>query len=394
MVALAHQCFLNEYVYIESREETCKVQQLAEQINNGSANIFQVLLYACYRPLFTSGNDGNSIASLFDNAGDLVQEVWRRQIVEPLYERKLKSKIERLTVINNQTSLAVQQQYEENPYPRWLVTDKPHKTTLTSYLKNLFPGLPEKYETLLDEPDILVAGCGTGLQPVRNARRFAYKKITAIDLSLSSLAYGMRKAEELELNNIHFKQADITELHDHDERYDFIECFGVLHHLQDPYVGWQILVNLLNTGGVMRIGLYSDQARKAVVAARQFIEERGYKPLPEDIRHCRQAIFALPEEHPVSVLWDSPDFYTTSECRDLIFHVQEHRLGLRQINDYLQQLGLQFIGFEFPDFHTIRRYGDKYPDDQDAIDLGLWDEFESEHPDTFASQYVFWCRKQ
>jgi hypothetical protein len=35
------------------------------------------------------------------------------------------------------------------------------------------------------------------------------------------------------------------------------------------------------------------------------------------------------------------------ECRDLLFHVQEHRFSLPQIGATLEELGLDFVGFEF-----------------------------------------------
>ena len=40
------------------------------------------------------------------------------------------------------------------------------------------------------------------------------------------------------------------------------------------------------------------------------------------------------------------DFYSTSECRDLLFHVQEHRMTLPQIKAFLAAQDLQFLGFE------------------------------------------------
>ena len=38
-------------------------------------------------------------------------------------------------------------------------------------------------------------------------------------------------------------------------------------------------------------------------------------------------------------------------------------------------------------------FKDLYGDEADTFDLGLWDEFESRHPDTFAGMYQFWCQK-
>ena len=40
------------------------------------------------------------------------------------------------------------------------------------------------------------------------------------------------------------------------------------------------------------------------------------------------------------------DFFSTSECRDLLFHCQEHRFTLPQISAFLAESGLAFLGFE------------------------------------------------
>ncbi len=79
----------------------------------------------------------------------------------------------------------------------------------------------------------------------------------------------------------------------------------------------------------MRLGLYSQIARQAVVAARQFIAERRYPPTSDGIRRCRQDLMDS-EEHFDKVI-KSGDFYSTSECRDLLFHVQEHRFTVPQV---------------------------------------------------------------
>ena len=50
------------------------------------------------------------------------------------------------------------------------------------------------------------------------------------------------------------------------------------------------------------------------------------------------------------------DFYSLSELRDLLFHVQEHRFTIPLIKDHLNKLGLKFCGFESSKmFHTLRK---------------------------------------
>jgi 2-polyprenyl-3-methyl-5-hydroxy-6-metoxy-1,4-benzoquinol methylase len=85
-------------------------------------------------------------------------------------------------------------------------------------------------------------------QSIASAQRFANCRVTAIDLSLASLAYAKRKTRQAGIANIDYRQGDILELADLEDRFDIIECTGVLHHMADPLVGWSVLRGLLTPG--------------------------------------------------------------------------------------------------------------------------------------------------
>ena len=120
-------------------------------------------------------------------------------------------------------------------------------------------------------PSILIAGCGTGQHSIGTASRFSNCHVTAVDLSLSSLAYAKRKSNELGFTNIDYLQADILHLHQMGKEFDIIESVGVLHHMDEPMAGWKVIVDLLKPGGLMKIGLYSELARHHIVKIRKEI---------------------------------------------------------------------------------------------------------------------------
>ncbi len=393
MIVLSRQCFNNEYVFDESKGEIELLnklnQKLCKETAMGNIDIPELMIYSCYRPLLSNCELAQNLKDI-KIRDDRLQQILRKQITEPEREIKLRSRITSISETNNKVSGQVRRQYEENPYPRWFHADYPQLTSLFEYVVNLFPSVADFMVRDRTELSVLVAGCGTGLQTVRNARRFKDASVTGVDLSLTSLAYAVRMTQQLGLNNVRYLQGDILDLDRLTDKFDFIESFGVLHHMQDPLKGWQCLAKKLKPGGCMRIGLYSYKARAAIRAARDFIEGENYTSNAEDIRACRKEILALKPEHPAWKLRNSPDFYTMSECRDLIFHVHEQQLDIPFIKQAIEDMELRFLGFEFPDSVAISDFKKQYPETGSEINLDLWDEYEIKNPDTFVSQYVIW----
>src|SRR5581483_6967737 len=103
------------------------------------------------------------------------------------------------------------------------------------------------------------------------------------------------------------------------------------------------------------VGLYSARARRHVDQARSFIASRGDGCDLRSIRRVRQELLADPSRW--AAVTRMRDFYTASECRDLLFHVQERSFSLPQIAAHLDTLGLQFLGFlhEPSILHDYRR---------------------------------------
>src|SRR5439155_9703678 len=184
-------------------------------------------------------------------------------------------------------------------------------------------------------------------------------------------------SHELGVRNIEYAQADILQLGALGRTFDLIDASGVLHHLADPFAGWRVLLELLRPAAFMRIGLYSELGRRDVVAARQFIAESGTGATADDIRRCRHELLAA-----VGGVARYHDFFSTSECRDLLWHVQEHRLSIPQIQSFLVAHGLTFIGFE-RDARAVRAYRARFPDDRSMTNLDCWHAFERETPDAF-----------
>lgn len=392
--ALARQCFINEYVFAlgdgEIRQAIALRDSMAAALETRTpVPLLWPIAVAAYFPL-TSLPLANRL--LDSQWPEDVSAVLIQQIREPAEERQERANITSLTRIEDGVSLLVQHQYEENPYPRWIKTAPAGKAAnVVEYLRQRFPLATFRRHFMGSRIDVLIAGCGTGQHSVDAAQRFQSARILAVDLSMNSLCYARRKARELGLTSIEYAQADLLELGALDRRFDVIESSGVLHHLADPVLGWQVLLSLLRPGGFMRLGLYSEVARRNVVKARAFIAARGHGATTSEIRRCRQALMDMGNTADLGNIFESPDFFSVSACRDLLFHVQEQRMTLGAIDAFLRDNNLAFLGFEV-DADILQAYKLRFPDDRAATDLGRWQIFEGENPDIFAGMYQFWIQ--
>lgn len=380
--SLAQQCFINEYIYPVSDVERASLKTLETQAHWP--------IIACYQPLNTLPEATDLAQTTLPRA---LEAVVQQQIVEPAIESTLASEMPTLTPITDQVSQAVQAMYEESPYPRWVRTP-PHSQPqpLNEFLSRVFP-LSGFKPLACDNPlQVLIAGGGTGQHPLHTARRFTGANVQVIDLSRRSLAYAQRKMQALGLNNLQFAQADILQISQIEQTFDLIESVGVLHHMHDPWAGWEALLTCLKPNGLMKLGFYSQIARQNINQLRDFIKAQGYGNTPDAIRACRQHLIAHGNNANLGDIFLLRDFYSTSACRDLLFHVQEHQMTLPEIEHFIESHGLRFLGFE-TDAATLEAYHKQFPDDPAATDLSNWHQFEQTHPNTFISMYQFWVQR-
>lgn len=394
--SLAQQCFINEYVYSQTPEEICFSNQLMNRLiqvleNGQSISEYCVVAIACYFPLYSiAGSE-----KLFTQKWSVdLERILKQQIQEPLEELNLRSTIPLITSITNQVSRDVQSQYEDNPYPRWVRLPKDANfKTLNSYVNNKLPLSP--FTPLVDDqnPDILIAGCGTGQHSIGIFQLIKGAKILAIDLSISSIAYAKRKTSELGIESIEYAQADLLNLTSSGRSFDVIESSGVLHHLENPFEGWEVLLSLLRPHGLMRLGLYSELARRDIVKVRNLIIQNGIGSSFNEIRVYRKNLLELKKIEDFGFATSSSDFFSTSACRDLLFHVQEHRMNLKMLADFFQSHDLIFLGFDI-DTSVIHAYKNRFPNDPSATNLEQWDIYEEENPNTFIGMYQFWLQRK
>ncbi len=384
--ALARQCYLNEYVWsITPEEEAAVAFLLGERPSHQSWSTAACI--ACYRPLaLPAGRDRVT-------APRPLAAVIRQQVDEPAEERALAASVPGLTTVANPISASVRKQYEENPYPRWVRTGPRTPRPFRSAIRDRLPHVPEELLPCTDAPRVLIAGCGTGLETRQVINSFEATSVLAVDLSRASLGYARRKLKG-EVANVQHRQADILELKDFESRFDLIHSFGVIHHMAEPRRGLAILTRMLEPGGLLFLGLYSRIARSSLMIARNLTAARGIAATPEGIRNFRREIMTGQVPSELSILASpASDFWTMSECRDLMFHVEEHHFTLAEIAMMFAAEDLVFLGLEVPYAPDLIRFRQQHSS-ADLMSLTAWHAYEEQRPEVFGGTYRLWARKK
>ena len=386
--SLAIQCFLTDYVYNIDDEEVESIKILQSTLTTENIK-FYIPIISCYVAI------GDVIDSLPISVECIAKEFedkcfFEIQVKEKLEIENLEKTLERVGNISDKTSKLVRNQYTENPYPKWrysYFTPQEFAMTVKEYVNNILcDSCKNSPLTSIKQPKVLIAGCGTGQQIV-GASYHKNVKITAIDLSHKSVAYAKRKVNEYGMSNVDFFVMDLLNIEMLGEKFDIIECGGVLHHMKYPEKGLSTLCRVLSLGGYMKIGLYSKKSRISVSKARDIIKSLQEEHITDKIRHFRQKIFNG-EFKDLQDLTMMIDFYGLSTCRDYCFHVCENQFTIPDIIRLLENNDLRFCGFNLPYF-IKEEYSSCFPEDNDLTNLNNWNIFENNNPDTFRNMYQF-----
>jgi SAM-dependent methyltransferase len=247
----------------------------------------------------------------------------------------------------DEVSKRVAQQYEAHPYPE-PVTD------LAALVERgaIHLGDPSRYSPLLwpdgrprSDLNMLVAGCGT-----RAAALLAFTnpncRVIGMDLSETSLAHQRTLQETHGLKNLQLVQRDLRDVALLGETFDYICCFGVLHHIADPAEGLRALASVLAPQGAMALLLYSATRRTGVYLLQDLFRRLGVQPNAGGVAFVRRVIEKLPPHHFAHLyIKAAPELAHDAAIVDTFLHAQDRAYTVPQMLDLLRATGLRFGGW-------------------------------------------------
>ena len=195
----------------------------------------------------------------------------------------------------------VRKQYEQYPYPprdpsnekTWLITTWLDDLAMINHY--CFAG----QQTFQDRFRVLVAGGGTGDATIFLAHqlRDTNAEIVHVDISLASIEIARRRADVRNLGNITWIHASLLAVPELQlEKFDYINCVGVLHHLEDPDAGLRALLAVLKDRGAMAIMVYGKYGRTGVYQMQSLMRliNQGISDTKTQITNTKEVLETIP----------------------------------------------------------------------------------------------------
>ena len=190
--------------------------------------------------------------------------------------------------------------------------------------------------------EILVAGCGTS-QAAIHALREPDARVTAIDISKTSLRYTRDLQRKYRLRNLDLYRLAIEQVGELGQIFDQIVCTGVLHHLPDPDIGLRALRNVLAPNGAMHLMVYAAYGRAGIYMMQEYCRLLGIGATEAELRDLGATIGALSSDHPIAgVARRAKDFRNPDALADALLHPQDRAYTVPQLYAWLERCGLSF----------------------------------------------------
>jgi SAM-dependent methyltransferase len=201
----------------------------------------------------------------------------------------------------------------------------------------------------------LVAGGGTGDAAIMLAQQLADEgpgEVVYLDVSEASAAVAKARAAARGLSNIRFVHGSLTALPALKlGRFDYIDCCGVLHHLEDPAAGLRMLAGALAEGGGMGLMVYAPLGRTGVYHMQSMLRMiGGDDALPDRVTQARTLLSRLP---PTSWMRRNPyigDHLLGGDAGlvDLLLHSRDRAFTVGEIDALVRGAGLALAAFVEP----------------------------------------------
>jgi SAM-dependent methyltransferase len=257
----------------------------------------------------------------------------------------------------------VRNQYENYPYP---YRDPEDEKTCLIYTLDAFLEKINHYcyqgKQDFNNFRALVAGGGTGSAAIFLAEQLRHKKnaeIVYLDISKQSMNVAKKRAAIRGLKNITWIHNSILNLPDLDiGTFDYINCVGVLHHLEDYHAGLRSLGSVLAENGSLGIMVYGKHARAPIYQMQSLMRlmHEDEPDMQNRVENTKIVLNSLPPSNLYKRCeqeWKSEiDEYGDIGLYDLFLHSNDHGFDVMELYDWIESCGFHLVEFIGPKFES------------------------------------------
>jgi len=203
----------------------------------------------------------------------------------------------------------------------------------------------------------LVAGGGTGDSAVwlgKQLMEYPDSEVVYIDFSRASMEIAQKRAANQGITNITWVEDDLLNIPNLGfGKFDFVNCYGVLHHLENPDLGIKILSEHLNEDGGGLIMVYATYGRTGIYQIQELLRKtgKGIQTPQEEVSSAWDVINSLPRTNwfvrGEELAIDHKQFGDIG-LYDTFLHKQDRAYTIPQLYEFIENAGLTIVDFVDP----------------------------------------------
>ncbi|MEE8516964.1 MAG: class I SAM-dependent methyltransferase, partial [Alphaproteobacteria bacterium] len=176
-------------------------------------------------------------------------------------------------------------------------------------------------------------------------------EIVYLDISSTSSSIAKKRAQKRKLNNIRWLEGSILDLPEMDlGSFDYINCSGVLHHLENPALGLRALESILADDGAIGVMVYGKYGRTAVYQIQELMRlvNGDETDMSKKVINTSKILEYLP---PTNWFRSSSDSttdhkqYGDTGIFDLFLHAVDRAFTIPELYQWIEGAGLELIEF-------------------------------------------------
>lgn len=201
--------------------------------------------------------------------------------------------------------------------------------------------------------NVLVAGGGTGDATIMLAEQLkdTHSEVVHLDISEASIEMAKARANIRGLDNITWVHGSILNVKNIlNRKFDYINCIGVLHHLESPEQGLAAITSVLKDEGVLDIMLYGKYGRESIYHIQNLMKilNKNEHNIQKKVDNCKSVLQHLPATsyfHAIKNIF--PDFisYGDTGIYDLFLHSNDVAYSVPDVYNFLSSSNLKLSHF-------------------------------------------------